>query len=278
MRKNLTTSLIIIVLLFLSAPVIQAKADSLIIQDDGTISLLITHNDVLGASEDKTKTKPSEPSSVPPLPSRTTEKSVTIAPAHTDSKITVTPPINNDNKIQVTITTTAPAQNPQSPAQSKDQSIPSNKTTEENVDQIVAQGTDEKPVLRITSPGAHELQITQQTVAVTTSLPLQIDSFTHSLGVSSANQPSKISVLPNEAVQGVINKGILNNKSLNSLKMNLTSETTGITYTIQSQRQGKMFGLFPVTTPVRIKLSAQSGKVVETSQSTLFTIFGGFIW
>ena len=273
MRKKTVFPLITLTLLLLSVPVTRARAEnSIVIHDDGTISLFITHGFVLGASDDKTKSKPSTSPTSPP-----TETSVSLTRLHTESKITVTPPINDDKKIQVTITSVTPTQNPSSPVLPKNQSVVTIKTIEENVNEIVAQGTDEKPILSITSPTAHELQIKQQNVAVTTVLPLQIDSLTHSLGISSASQPATISVLPHEAVQGMIDEGLLDTKSLNGMKIYLATDSTGITYNVQSERQGRLFGIIPVASPVQVILSAQNGKVVKVSQSILFTILGKFV-
>lgn len=318
-----------------------AKADNLVIQDDGNIILVITTDGVLGVSTTTAPQVPAKstapvqqsnppqqnkPQSVPPQPQHTETKqqsspqsptnsspqipakTIPIVPPHTESTVQINPPINNDKKVQVTITTGTSAQTPPpitiqpaaqikksltSPAASPSRgasktsvtltpaptNTPSTSTTAvtETVDQVVAQGTNGKPVLSITSAKANQLTIQQGTTQVTTALPLQIDTLTHSLSIPSQNESTKVNVLPTEAMQGILDKGILTTQNVNQAKIDLTNGTSGVDYTVSSQKQGKLFGLFPVQSPVQVTLSAQNGKVVKTSQSLLFNLFGGLI-
>lgn len=322
-KKPLLFTLVIFVI-FAFACINYAKADELIIQDDGKVVLLIIKNNGVLGVETKTPASPktttaattttstptkssdnkrsAPPSSSPSNPvQQPPAKTVPLVSAHTDSTVQIKPPINNDKKVQVIITTSTASQPRQAPLQQPQTSIqqpkisptltntgvtppkttntptPSVNVIIKTVDQIVAQGTNGTPVLTIKSDKANQLTIKQGNVQVTTLLPLQIDTLSHSLSVPSQNTPSKVFVLPTEALQGVIDKGYLNTQSAGQAKINLTNDQTGVNYTVQSELKGKLFGIIDVKSPVEVKLSAQTGKVVKSSQSVLFNIFSGFI-
>ncbi len=337
MLSKLFRFLLVFLLILPFCGISVAKADDLILQDDGKVILLITNdNGVLGV-ETKESEKPKTPAASAPqvnspqqnqnkpqsgtatsAPSSNATpqppaKTVPLVPAHTESTVQINPPINNDKKINVIITTQTPSQslqpNTNTTVKSATTIIPSKHSTTsqsptitaqntisgitpvstntnspanaiivtKSVDQIIAQGSNGQPVITIRSDQAHQLTIQQGTTQVTTDLQLQINTITHSLSIPSADESAKVSVLPTEAFQGIMNTGMLDTKSLNGVKMNLMQDTTGVNYNVQSEKRGKLFGVFDVQSPVQIKLSAQSGKVVKTSQSPLFSILGGFI-
>ncbi|HEV2339901.1 MAG TPA: hypothetical protein VGT05_04025 [Patescibacteria group bacterium] len=336
-KKRFFLIFLILLLIFpLVAQTSIAKADDLVIQDDGKIILVITNNGVLGVTTSAPApvttanksapvthaavTQPQHTSPPPPSNPITPVRTVPIVPPHTESTVQINPPINSGRKVQVTITTQTPStppvikvpatngniqQNPQTAPLKSSAVIPvqknqtttvqTNKTgnivppsavnptsqspavTTKTVDQVVAQGSDGKPVITIQSDQAHQLTIQQGTTKVTTSLPIQVSTMNHSLGVPSQNQTGAINVLPSEALQGIVNKGILNTRNASKAKVHLTQDTNGVNYTVDTQKQGKLFGVFPVQSPVQVKLSAQSGKIVNVTQPVLFNIFGGFI-
>ncbi len=286
-------------LLLISARLSLAKADDLIIMDDGRVILLITDN-VLAESTVKVEVKNAPPANAPPAPAPPpSAKTVPLLPAHTQSEIKINPPINNDKKIQVTITTTPPAIKQTSnstpvretapssgsvPSTSKSAPSSSQPATVINktVDQVVAKGAGGQTVFTIKSEKANQLTINQEETQVKTSLPLQIDTVSHALSVPSSNGSAgsdRISVLPKEAVQGIVNKGILENKNVSNAKISLTKDSSGsgVNYTVQTEKSGKLFGLIPIKAPKEVSLSAQTGKIVTTPRSVLFNFVGNFI-
>jgi len=275
-------------LLLLSAHLSFVKADDLVIMDDGRVILFITDN-VLAEStvKDKGGEKKAPPATQPP-PAPPPVKTVPLLPAHTQSEIKINPPINNDKKIRVTITTPAPVKQPpnigSSPSTSKSAPSSSQPATVINktVDQVVAKGAGGQTVFTIKSKKANQLTINQEETQVKTALPLQIDTVSHALSVPSSNGSAgseRISVLPKEAIQGIVNKGILENKNVNDAKISLTKDSSGsgVNYTVQSEKAGKLFGVISVKAPTEVELSAQTGKVVTTPRSVLFNFVGRFI-
>lgn len=297
MKKALSIFVLSLLCIAFSSQLAAAFADDLVIEDNGSITLLVT-SDVLGikiiaannpAKQSAPQSQKSKPASNP-APSR----AVPLTAPKTESTVKINPPLNNDKKVQVIITT--PQVNPQVPApavgqtsqtqagtiQQKAQAtpfptpaIPANVITK-TVDEVIAQDTNGEPVLSIKSEKANQLTIEQGSTQVTTSLPLQMNSLTHVLSVSSPKQPT-INVLPAQALQGVVDKGFLDKEASSQIKINLSQDASGVNYTVDSKKEGKLFGILPVSSPVQVKLSAQTGKVVGASQSLIFSLFGGLI-
>ena len=283
--KNLIISFFLVsTLFFLSASLSFAKADDLVIMDDGRVVLYVTNN-VLA---DSIKNNEEEKKPAAPIP--TPAKAVSLAPAHTQSTIKIDAPINNDKKVQVTITTPSPTQAkppaPQAPTSIQGPinppSSPSPNTTvvTKTVDQVVAKGAGGQTVFSIKSEKANQLTISQEDTKVKTSLPLQIDSLSHALSVpgsSGVPEPTRISVLPKEAIQGIVSKGVLQSKSAGEAQITLTKDLSGVNYTVDSVKSGKLFGIVSIKAPEEVQLSAQTGKIVPTPKSTILNFFGNFI-
>lgn len=122
-KKILAVILVSQIILISYGSLVLAKADDLVIKDDGQIVLLMGESGgvtVLGASTSPAATsapqtnpatsapaaKPANPSTPAPA---APQKVVPIAPAHTESTVQINPSGNNDKKIQVTIIKGTPA-------------------------------------------------------------------------------------------------------------------------------------------------------------------------
>lgn len=257
--------LILILGLFAAKTQAFANPDDLLIKDDGMVILIVSDSEVL-ASQSKSQNKKE---SKPPAPT----KAVPVTSPHTESRVNINPSINNDKKVQVIITPTPQAPRPTSAPLGSSATTPSITKT---VDQVVAQGSNGKTVFTIKSDQANQLTIRQGNTNVSTSLPLQIDTATHSISVPSSTGNSKVSVLPSEVIKGIIDSRVLNTNSLSQAKIDLTKDVSGINYTLNSQESKKLFGL-NIKYPVTVKLSAENGKVVNVSKPILFSLFGNFL-
>lgn len=247
-----------VILFFLVSPIIIANADDLVISPDGGVVLILTNGGVLGTSTSSKTTTPTQtPAKIVPL----------VAP-HVESNIKITPTKDNSKRVQVTITPV-----PATPIPPATAPKPIIKT----VDQVVAQDTKGQPVISVNSNNPNSLTIKQGNTEASTSLPLQFNTATHSLSVPGKGEATRISVLPQEAVAGVGQKGIFNKSELTKLKINLTSDSSGVNYILKDQRTGKLFGALPVSDTEQVKLSAQTGTVGQVQKSLLFSVFGAFI-
>ena len=333
---SLTVSLLILSIIYPSV----ARADELVIQDDGDMVLLPTDNEILGISAPPTQAvNIPQPTSkpVPPQRQNTSQmqqqspksspnpvvsvpvKTVPLVPPHTQSTVQINPSTEKEKKVQVVITTQSisqPSQTPSlpqlvntagthsyvqtvvQPTMPQSSQIKNTQTGNsaitisssivsptplpsvmmKTVDQVVAQDSNGRPVITIKSNKTHQLTIQQGSTQVSTTLPLEIDTLTNTLSVSSQNHSEPINVLPSEAIQGIIDNGVITSKNAKQAKIHLTKDSNGINYTVSTNKQGKLFGIYSVYSKVQIKLSAQNGKIVQTAQSFLFNIFGRFIY
>ncbi len=264
LKKKLIALFMCQLVFLLSGSLILTKADDLVIKDDGEVILIVTNDGgVLAATSAPQATQePSQPKTTAPAP--TPVKVIPIAPAHVENTVQVNPPTNNDKKVQVTIT---------KPITSK---TPSNVIVK-TVDKVVAQGANGQPIVSIKSNKANEVTVQQDETNVSTSMPVQINTATHAISVVTPNGDStKVSVLPEEAVHGVTQQGLITTNPTDA-KNTLTQESGHIIYNIQGEKSGKIFGLININSPVSVKISAENGKVVKTTQSPLLSIFGFLI-
>jgi hypothetical protein len=310
--------LVFLVAFPLSAPFVIAKADDLLIQDNGEIILLVTDNKVLGSSTTSNVTAKTSPpnqnkSSSSPSPQQpplsAPSKIIPLVPAHTQSTVTINPSEAKDKKVSVTITTTTPQQNPspttsstspssksptsgstspgsknpitqtgQNPQQPGQNAIPKTNVINKVVNQVVAEGSSGQPILAIKSGQNNQVTIQQGKTEVSTQLPIQIDTKTHAVSVTTQTGATKISVLPSEAVKGVSDKGLISTGSNTaSPKVTLIQDNGQVAYKLEGERVGKLLGIFEIRSPTEVKISAQTGKILQTTQSPAFNIFGFFI-
>lgn len=243
-----------------AAPVPPAKADEILVQNDGAVILVITNDQVL--AESTTKKEESKPK-----PAQT----VTLAPSNAQSVVKINPKTTGDKKIEVTVSVGVPVKKagtiiPAAAPNPAPAAAGSNIT--KKVDQVVAEGVNGKSVLTIKPNNSGQITISQENTDVSTALPIQIDTVTHTL----SNETSKILVLPKEAAQGANNQ-IKSEVS----QISLTGSANGPVYNVSGNEKGKLLGLLPVQSITRVTLSAQTGRVIQASQSPLFGVFGFLI-
>lgn len=282
--KYLVSLVIVLVLFSVSAPISYARADDLIIKDDGTVVLYITSlsgNNVLGASS--TQNNKSEG------PKPTTPKTEVLVEPKQKSTIQINPPTSNEKKVSVTITTnpvtnssSQPSLQPTSPVNSESSKPPSvnlNTSTappiQKTVDQVVAEDSKGQPVFSIQPRSNNNLSLSQGNTIVSSSLPIQMDNQSHKLSVVTSSGSENIAVLPVQAVRSITVKGLVSDP--NNLNINLSQEQNQAIYDIKGERNGRLLGLFYLQSPVEIKFSAQTGKIVSTSESPVFSLLGFWI-
>lgn len=272
MKKILFFSCVLFFSLFVVVTTVFADSHDIIIQDNGSVLLIITKIEpVLG--ETTSAGKENDPGTVTPVPLQTTS----LVSPHEKSTVQINPPINDGGKIQIIITS---RQAPASPITTKqndsEKSLPAEHVAT-SVDKLIAQQSNGQPVITITSGHAHELTIQQGSTKATTTLPLQMDTQTHALSSPVSNQPAIINVLPKEAVEGVVNQGLFDTKGASTAGVTLTSGKTELVYAISMKRQGKIFGVFPVDSSIHVQLSARSGKVINITQPFVTILLKPFI-
>ena len=274
--------------LFLSLSPTLAKADNLVIQDDGEIVLILTSdNSILGVTSPSTPAPaapaPAASSAPAPVPVPAPVKAQSFIPAYVESSVQVKPSDNNAKKLQVTISTPVTSPKPSTPPSDTKQTaapppppvVPS-KTVTKNVDQVVAQGANGQVVFSVKSNQANQVTIQQGSTQATTALPIQINNTTHTISVvTPTGSPTKVSVLPSEAVQGAAQKGIITASP--NTKTTISQKNGQVIYSVQGQKSGKLFGLFNVSAPASADISVKSGKTVNTTQSPLLNTFGFLI-
>ncbi len=279
MRKLKFVALFLIAVLVLQAvslvftqQVAVAKADDLIIEDDGTIILIIGNSNVLAATD------PNTPGSKIPV-----EKKVeTIVPPKTETKVEIKASGKDDKKINIKIETkpraaaqpAATVGKPPAPT-AANQPI---QTITKTVDTVILRDANKQPVLNIKSDKADQVTIQQKTTTAATSLPVQVDTQTHEVSVTTSEGQKNVSVLPDQAIKGAEDKAV-SDKHLPVVQkdVKLIQESGQAVYQVNEVRQGKLFGVLSVSLPTHVKLSAQTGKTTSVWESPITVFLGPFI-
>lgn len=272
------------------APWALAQADDIVIKDNGSVVLIMTDNNVLGETTVK-RSEPPKPAAgkVVPLVSPANPSTVHIDPVPTKGKqmnVSITPNTaqqassGNSQKTNPAGGTAAakPQAGTASPANT---SLPSPAgTINKVVSQVVAQDAKGGAVFSVKPNSNGQVTLQQGATEVATSLPLEIDSKTRTIQVMVNNQPTKLSVLPAEAVTSISAKGLVTPPTAANAaqpQVVLVKNQERLEYQIKGEKSGKFLGILPVKTQVQVNVSAQTGNTLSVSQSPLFSIFGFLI-
>ena len=263
-----------------------AKADDLIIDDNGSVTLIITGNSTPVLGDSTVKKEENKPATPAPAP-----KVIPVAPANSNTTVKITPSTTDNKKLNITIETTktapvqAPAKN-STPAPTaapvKQTSSPTSApvvSSEKTVDNVILRDADKQPVLTVKSDQntANQINIQQQGVNVSTKLPIQIDSKTHVVSLEAGGTTQQVLILPDQAVRGAEQK--LTNSNLTTTKsdVSLVQGNGQAEYVVNQTKTGKLFGIISVALPSQVKISAKTGKTVSVWQSPLSFFSGLFV-
>lgn len=139
--------------------------------------------------------------------------------------------------------------------------------------------------IKVATEGAR-LLVTRNNVGALSNFPLQLDLNTNELIVSTPAGSKTVTILPDQAVQNLLAANIISRLDLTVLQEaaeqgNLTSvsgvvalgERNGVlSYEIAGLRDFRLLGFIPITTPITVFVSAETGQTVVQEQPLLSTI------
>lgn len=278
-RKVLIISLAIFLLELGFAKAVHlasAKADDLIIDDNGSITLLITNDTVLAVSTSAPSATPTQNESSPKKSQETKTRSpepkaIPIAPPNSTTTVKVSPSAKGDKKLNITIQTTTPTT-------PKTTSLPRPAALQKTVDNVILQNAQKEPIITIKASDNQDekLSIQQKDVKADTGLPLQIDSKTHIVSADTENGAKPILVLPDQAIKNASNK-INPSLSVTTSSVTLVSDKGNAEYVVNETRKGKFLGIVNVNIPSQVRISAETGKTISVWQSPLSYLTGFLI-
>lgn len=79
------------------------------------------------------------------------------------------------------------------------------------------------------------------------------------------NGPVEVKNTPQDAIDGLVDSKVIDNTS--SFKIT-TNDNNEVEYTFEGSESKKLFGLFSISIPKKVTVSADTGSVVSTDQST----------
>lgn len=104
-----------------------------------------------------------------------------------------------------------------------------------------------------------------------TSFPLSVNPETNELVVTTPSGQKTVTVLPDQAVENMLTKGILNDIAQENGEDNVEIETRNdeLVYKIKGEKSHKFLGFIPLKTAITAFVSAQTGQLTAEEQSLL---------
>lgn len=143
----------------------------------------------------------------------------------------------------------------------------------------------DKNDIKVATEGA-KLLVTRNNVGALSSFPLQLDLNTNKLIVSTPAGSKTLTTLPDQAVQNLLVANVISR--LDPAILQLTAQQGDVTsvsgvialgekngvlaYEIAGLRDFRLLGFIPITTPVTVFVSAETGQTVAQEQPLLSTI------
>ncbi len=253
-RRVFASLLLLLPVYTASAPLVLAQADSIVIQNDGAVNLVI-EKQILGISVQAAS--PQSPKTVP-------VKVVPIVSGNTPSKVTVQATKQEDKKVTVTVTEKPAAKSPTTSSSvgtsPSAPAKPAKVISTQTVDRVVLQGANNTEVVSISKSG-NTLLLQQEGTKATSDLSITVDSQTHALSAPASGGKETKLILPKVAADSLSHEGLLqiNTVSPSSPQFTLSQDKTGdIIYS--TQPSGKLFGVFSIPTPT-VSISNETGKI-----------------
>lgn len=108
-------------------------------------------------------------------------------------------------------------------------------------------------------------------VETETEFPLSVDPTTKTLTVTTPSGVKTVTVLPNQAIANMLANHAVNevetDPSTGIKQIILTEVNNEPTFEIKGRNNKHLFGVFPVSVPKTLFVSAQTGQVVQTDEN-----------
>lgn len=146
---------------------------------------------------------------------------------------------------------------------------PEPKEFESEKDVEVKDGTVEAKIKIRNGKNKFEFQQEGTKVSVESNFPLSVNPTTRELTVNTPAGSKTVAVLPQQAVTNMLSEGVVSTTSGVLLK---TEANGNLNYEINGVKNEKLLGVFGITIPKDLVISAQTGQVLEVNQSVFSKI------
>lgn len=126
--------------------------------------------------------------------------------------------------------------------------------------------------IKIATEGSGRLTFDDSRISASTNFPLSIDVGTKQLVVNTPAGQKTVTVLPDEAVDNLLMSGVisrLNKSKKTKANLEFKMRNNEPVYEIDGLKTYRLFALIPVSRPVTIVVSSETGEVLTTEKSFL---------
>lgn len=136
--------------------------------------------------------------------------------------------------------------------------------------EIEIENKDDDKIRVATGSADGEIILSRNRIRARTNFPLSIDLKTNELIVTTPNGVKQVTVLPDQAIDNLLTKNVIDRVELkNEEELELTEENGEPVYEVSGESDQKLLGMFPVKIKAKIKISAETGKVVNTQKTVI---------
>jgi hypothetical protein len=181
----------------------------------------------------------------------------------------------SENKSENLITSTQTKEAPERKETPESVETPESKETpepaefEKEQEVEVKEGTNESKMKIRSGKNKFEFQQEGSKFSVESSFPLSVNPVTRELTVTTPAGSKVVAVLPQQAIDNMLTKGIVTSTSGVKIK---TESDGSLSYKIDGTKNEKLLGVFDVAIPKNLVVSAQTGQVLVVNQSTFSKI------
>jgi len=117
-------------------------------------------------------------------------------------------------------------------------------------------------------------------VRTKTNFPLSINPTTNQLVVNTPAGQRAVAVLPDDAIQNLLNRGVLaaieDGADAATASASLEDKNGELIYKVKGQKKLSLFGFIPLNVPATVDVSANTGEAVSQETSLLTDILSFF--
>jgi hypothetical protein len=136
---------------------------------------------------------------------------------------------------------------------------------------------EERPEIQKVNIGVKDgkFSLYQKGISALTDFPIKIDPETAKLTIATESGERFLSILPFQAVQGVLRSKLITRVDGN--KLDIIEQERELQYSFSGQKVFNIFNLFEYSVPVSLKVSASTGETVSIEGPVWYKVIGFFL-
>jgi hypothetical protein len=121
----------------------------------------------------------------------------------------------------------------------------------------------------------NKFDLEQHGLLATTDLPIQVDSKSANISLTTSTGEQFLSILPNDAAQILLKANLVNRIARKDIE--IVEKDHGLSYKIPGEKVFDLFGLYQYSVPLETYVSASTGEIVQINGPDWFKVVAFFL-